>query len=98
MATRPRMVRVLANGEIPLPDDVRQRLGIQAGDVVSVLETADGIVLTSREVAVHRALDRMGGELREQNLSLEDLIGSGREERAELVHEQYGLDPDTGPA
>lgn len=98
MATTPRMVRVLSDGQVPLPDDVRQRLGIRAGNVVSVLETADGILITSREVAVHRALDRMGDALREQNLSLEDLIESGREERAKLVREEYGLDPDAGPA
>lgn len=98
MATSPRMVRILANGQVPLPDGVRQRLGIREGDVVSVRETADGILITSREVAVHRALDRMGDALREQNLSLDDLIESGREERAKLVREEYGLDPDTGPA
>lgn len=98
MAATPRMVRVLANGQVPLPDDVRQRLGIEAGDVVSVQETADGILITSQEVAVHRALDRLGDALREQSLSLDDLVESGREERAKLVREQYGIDPDAGPA
>lgn len=98
MAVKPRLVRVLENGQVALPDDVRRRYGVEVGDLVSVLETANGILITSREVAVSQALDSMGDALRDEGLSLEDLIESGREERAKLVREQYGLDPDAGPA
>lgn len=37
------------------------------------------------------ALDRIGGALKASGVSLEDLLVSGREFRAEIVRERYGL-------
>ena len=39
---------------------------------------------------VNKALDRIGENLRQEGLTLEELIESGREIRAELIREQYG--------
>ncbi len=36
-------------------------------------------------------LDKIGELLREQGLTLEDLIESGREERGKLIQEEYGI-------
>jgi hypothetical protein len=44
-----------------------------------------------------KALDRIGEILREQGLSLEDLIEAGRAQRDELLREQYGIDPTDQP-
>ena len=38
------------------------------------------------------ALDRIGEVLREQGVSLEELIASGREIRGRMVEEEYGLE------
>lgn len=97
MATTPKMVRVLGNGAVPSPSDVRQRLGIEADDVVSVVEPADGLPIASRDLSLPRALDPMAEAPRGQNVPLENLVESAREERAKLVREQSGLDPATGP-
>lgn len=40
---------------------------------------------------IAKTLDGMGAALREQGLSLDELIESGRAERDELIREQYGL-------
>lgn len=37
------------------------------------------------------ALDRIGEALKASGISLEDLLASGREFRAEIVRERYGL-------
>jgi hypothetical protein len=39
-------------------------------------------------------LDKPGEPLREQGLTLDELIESGRAERADLLREMYGIDPD----
>lgn len=98
MALQSRVVRISENGELRLPDDIQRRLGVKAGDVVTLVETAEGFLVTSTEANVLRSLDRMGDAIRDKNVSLEEMIESGRHERAAIIREQYGLDPDAGPA
>ncbi len=86
-----RLVRVQEKGQVTLPTDFRKRLGMKKGDLVAVTETPEGLLITPQEVVAARALDRIGAALAEQGLSLDELIESGREERAELIRERYGL-------
>jgi AbrB family looped-hinge helix DNA binding protein len=90
MAVR-RLVRVQEKGQVTLPSELRRRLGLKKGDLVAVVETEDGILITPQEVVTSKALDRIGEVLKEQGISLEELIESGREERDSLIEEQYGL-------
>jgi AbrB family looped-hinge helix DNA binding protein len=92
MATRTNIVRVQQRGQVTLPSAVRRRLGIKKGDLVAVTDTPEGILITPREVVASLALDRIGAQLQEQGLSLEELIESGRDERDGLIRELYGLD------
>jgi AbrB family looped-hinge helix DNA binding protein len=93
MTTGPKLVRIQEKGQVTLPADVRRRLGLEKGDLVAVLETPDGVLITPQEVVATRALDRIGEVLREQGLSLDDLIDSGRAERDDLLRTQYGIEP-----
>lgn len=86
-----RLVRVQDEGQVTLPTEFRKRLGMKKGDLVAVVETPDGLLITPQEVVAARALDRIGAALAEQGRSLEELIESGREERGELIEERYGL-------
>ncbi|MCC6945464.1 MAG: AbrB/MazE/SpoVT family DNA-binding domain-containing protein [Thermomicrobiales bacterium] len=88
------LVRVQEKGQVTLPADVRRRLGIQKGDLVSVTETPDGVLITPRRMVVTRALDEIGRILREEGVTLEEWIESGREERDQLLQELYGIEPD----
>lgn len=97
MVVEPKMVRVEENGQVTLPAEVRERLGLKEGDVVAIMETPDGVLITPQEIIATRALDAIGSSLRDQGLALEDLIESGRTERDDLIREQYGID-STGQA
>ncbi|MBM2826618.1 MAG: SpoVT-AbrB protein [Dehalococcoidia bacterium] len=72
---------------------MRRKLGIKKGDLVAVIETADGVLITPQEVIAMKALDRIGEALRERGLSLEELIESGREARSQIIQEEYGIEP-----
>jgi AbrB family looped-hinge helix DNA binding protein len=85
MTTELRLVRVQEKGQVTLPADVRRRLGLEKGDLVAIVETPEGVLITPQEVVATKALDRIGEVLREQGLSLEELIESGRAERDELL-------------
>jgi AbrB family looped-hinge helix DNA binding protein len=87
-----RLVRVQEKGQVTLPAEIRRKLGLKKGDLVAVTETDDGLLITPQQALANRALDRIGAVLREQGLTLEDLIESGREIRGSTIKEKYGLD------
>lgn len=92
MTVQPKLVRIQEKGQVTLPVEARRRLGLKKGDLVSVVATADGILITPQEVVAVRALDRNGEALREQGVSLDELIDSARAGRDELIREVYGID------
>lgn len=87
-----KLVRVQEKGQVTLPTEIRKKLGLKKGDLVAVVETADGVLITPQEVVAAKALDRIGEALREKGLSLDDMIETGREERAEVIKAMYGID------
>ena len=88
----PRKLRVEDDGRLTLPPDLRRKLGLKRGDSVSVVETPDGLLLTSEALLADRDFYLVDAELRKQGLSLDELIESGREIRGELLKEMYGRD------
>lgn len=88
-----KLVRVQEKGQVTLPTEVRRKLGLKKGDLVAVIETPEGVLITPQEAIATKALDRIGQVLKQQGLSLDDLIESGREERSRLIEEHYGIHP-----
>lgn len=98
-----KLVRVQEKGQVTLPAEIRRKLRIEKGDLVAVIETPEGVLIAPQEVVAARALDRVGEVLREQGLSLEELIESGREERSRLIEGRgnrhpTGRDPYIDPS
>lgn len=89
-----KLVRVQEKGQVTLPAEVRRKLGLKKGDLVAIVETEEGVLITPREVIATKALNRIGQILKEQGLSLEELVETGREERARIIEEKYGIRPD----
>ena len=86
-----KLVRVQEKGQVTIPAAVRRNFGLKRGDLVAVVETADGIFITPRETIAAEALDQIGEALKRQGLSLDELIASGRVERSKLIAEHYGI-------
>src|SRR5687768_9542174 len=78
MVAESKLVRVQDRGQVTLPAEVRKRLGLKKGDLVVVRETAEGVLLTPQVAAITDALDRLGAILREDGITLDELIESGR--------------------
>ena len=97
MALERKLVRIQEKGQVTLPAAVRKRLGLKKGDLVAVVGTPEGVLITPQEVIASKALDQIGAILREQGVSLEELIDAGRDSRDELVREQYGIEPASQP-
>jgi AbrB family looped-hinge helix DNA binding protein len=78
-------VRVQERGQVTIPKEVRERLGLKKGDLVTFVETEEGVIIKPTEIVVSAALDEIGEALKERGLSLEELMERGREIRGELI-------------
>lgn len=89
-----KLVRVQEKGQVTLPTEMRTRLGLKKGDLVAVIETDEGVLISPQEIIAVAALDKIGEVLKEKGVSLEELIESGRQERVSIIKMQYGLSAD----
>ncbi len=80
---------IQADGRITLPAEWREKYGIKQGDSVSFIETDHGLLVLPREAAAMALLDQLGGNLRAQHLTLDEMIESGREIRQQIYDEKY---------
>jgi antitoxin PrlF len=86
-----KLVRVQDKGQVTIPTEIRKKLGLKQGDLVAVMETPDGVYITPQQVVATKALDSIGDILKDQGLSLNKLIASGRDIRTDLLQETYGI-------
>ena len=86
-----KLVRMQEKGQVTIPQEIRKKLGLKRGDLVAVMETPDGVYITPQQALAKMALDRIGNILKEQGLSLEELIASGRQDRGDILQETYGI-------
>ena len=77
--------RVQKKGQVTIPVEMRDKLGLKEGDLVAFTETDDGILISRQEVLAMRALDRIGALLKEQGVSLDELMELVREEGYDLL-------------
>ena len=86
-----KLVRMQEKGQVTIPTEIRKKLGLKRGDLVAVMATPDGVFITPQQVVATKALDSIGGILKEQGLSLDELIASGRHARGDILQETYGI-------
>jgi antitoxin PrlF len=85
-----KFVRMQEKGQVTIPTEIRKKLGLKRGDLVAVMETPEGVFIAPQQVLATKALDSIGDILKEQGVSLDELIASGRDIRTDLLQETYG--------
>lgn len=81
--------RLGRNGTLSIPSELLEKAGISEGDYVTLTETKEGILVSSGWDAVNQAFDELGRILREEGVTLEDLIENGRIIREQIAREKY---------
>ncbi|MBP8973653.1 MAG: AbrB/MazE/SpoVT family DNA-binding domain-containing protein [Anaerolineae bacterium] len=90
-----RTYTIQENGQVTLPAEWREKVGLKKGDVIVFRETEDGLLISPREALLMHLLDEIGDELQQRGVTLEDLLRDGRAIRTQLLEEKYGI--DAGP-
>jgi AbrB family looped-hinge helix DNA binding protein len=89
-----KMSMVQERGQVTIPKEIREKAGLKKGDLVSFEVTKQGILISPQEVVAAEALEKIGEILKENHLTIEQLMESGREIRGRIVKRRYRLDPD----
>jgi AbrB family looped-hinge helix DNA binding protein len=88
-------VRVRGKGEITLPVDIREKLGLQVGAMLTIELTDTGVLLKPAEIVARDAMAQISTELKAQGVTLEDLMASGRKARTKIAADKYGVTKST---
>lgn len=84
------LVQVRNRGVITLPAELREKYGIESGDIFRLVDL-DGIFVLTPMVPMVPELAREIERVRlEVGLSLEDLLKGLREQRERYIQEKYG--------
>lgn len=90
MSTITYEVHVDANGNLVLPKELLESLGLQIGDTVKVMQTDDHVLLIPKRLLVPEFAEYMSKLLAEKGLTVDDLLTSSEDIREELFRERYG--------
>ena len=85
-------VRVQEKGQVTLPKAVRKKLKLKKGDLVTFVDTAEGVVIKPAAVVANEALDELAAALQAKGVTFDELLERGREIRGQLAQEKYGLE------
>lgn len=82
---------VQQKGQVTIPIQIRKRLGLRKGVLVSFVETEKGIVISPQETIAMDALDKIGKALKQKGITLEKLMENGGTIREKLIKRDYNL-------
>jgi bifunctional DNA-binding transcriptional regulator/antitoxin component of YhaV-PrlF toxin-antitoxin module len=86
-------IQVRKKGNITLPIDLRNKYGVDEGDIFTLIDMGDGsFLLTPRISQVNRLGDRVVEILNAESVSLDDLLKTLDEERERYYQERYAKD------
>jgi bifunctional DNA-binding transcriptional regulator/antitoxin component of YhaV-PrlF toxin-antitoxin module len=83
-------IQIRKKGSLTLPVELRNKYNLDEGDVFTLIDLGDGsFILIPRVSQVNRLGDRVSETLREEDISLDDLLISLDEERERYYQEHY---------
>ena len=77
----PQAVRVQEKGQVTIPREIRQKLGLKKGDLVIFIETEQGFVIKPAALVNPKALRVAGQVQKEMRITFEDLVEWGKSRR-----------------
>lgn len=84
-------VRIQEKGQVTIPSDIRRKLRLKKGDLVTFVLQDGNIILKSVETAAQDVLDRLDRKLKRSGQSLENLLSACRRMGGEAAANQFGL-------
>jgi AbrB family looped-hinge helix DNA binding protein len=84
-------VRVQEKGQVTIPSDIRKKLRLKKGDLVTFVIQENGVMIQSVEVAVQDLLKQLENALNQRGISLEALITASQKVGGEAAARRFRL-------
>lgn len=88
----PVVVQVRERGQLTIPAEIRRKMGIEEGDVFSLIQVGDTLVATRKKLVAQEVATAIEGLMREQGVALADLLDGLEKQREAYVREKYDLE------
>lgn len=88
----PVLVRVRQRGQFTIPVEMRRQMGIEEGDVLSLIQLGNTLVATRKKLVAPEVAKAIEGLMREEGLTLGDLLDGWEKQREAYVRDEYGLE------
>jgi AbrB family looped-hinge helix DNA binding protein len=95
ITTQTYTVRLRERGQVTIPQEVRDRLAAREGEMLTLIQIDDLVLLTPRQMRLSALTERFTAEMEKGNVSLADLLQGLTEERRAIYQEQRGKDSET---
>jgi AbrB family looped-hinge helix DNA binding protein len=79
-------------GQLTIPAEIRRRMGVEEGDVFSLIQLGDTLVATRKKLVAPEVAAAIEGLMREQGVTPADLLEGVESQREAYVREKYGLE------
>jgi AbrB family looped-hinge helix DNA binding protein len=81
-------IRLRGRGQITVPQTVRDNLNVTEGDILTLLQVGDVVLLTPKRPQVPRLADKIVDLMEAEGVSLADLLSGLEEEREAILRER----------
>jgi bifunctional DNA-binding transcriptional regulator/antitoxin component of YhaV-PrlF toxin-antitoxin module len=86
-------IQIRKKGSLTLPIEIRNKYNLDEGDFFTLIDLGDGsFLLTPRISQVNRLGDRIADILKDDSISIDDLLNALDEERERYYRENYAKD------
>jgi len=87
-------VRVQEKGQVTIPREIRRRLKLKKGDLVTFMSTANGVVIQSLEQAVSDLLGNLEKNLAAHSITVDEVLAFSLENGGDQAVRKYGLNTE----
>ena len=89
-AVSEQVVQVRDRWQMTLPADIRRKLGLRRGDIFTVVQVGDTVILTRKKLVVPDLADKVAQIMTEQGVTLDELLDELETQRRRYREEKYG--------
>ena len=87
-------VRVQEKGQVTIPSNIRRRLKLKKGDLVTFVATENGVVIKTLDLAANDLLDVLGKKLQVKGISLNNILDRAQNMSGEALVREFSLSTD----
>jgi len=88
----PAVVQVRERGQFTIPAETRHEMGIKDGDVFYLTWLGETLIATRKRLVAPEIAAAIESLMREERVTLEDLLAGLEKQREIYVREKYGLE------